>query len=143
MRDICALVIPAIEHVTAKLQTGILTEDFAFERHQLQPADIHEVIVVVNAGVASVPVEDAGVISQQIFLLGPDVCERLAPDLHTDLPLRRESPSRQTAFDYDQGRVWSNLFQAKRCFPLADLDVRFRELMPVDEDVCGLKSGAA
>src|SRR4029077_1580670 len=113
LRDICALVIAAIEHVTAKLQAGILTEQFALPRQKLQPPDIHKVVVVVNGDIASISVEDAGVIRQQILLIGPNVRERLAPDLHADLPLRRDSPRRQTALDYDQGRIWSKLLQSE------------------------------
>src|SRR5438046_3039578 len=36
----------------------------------------------------------------------------------------------------------SCLFQAKWRFPLTHLDLRPRELMPVNEDVCARKSGA-
>ncbi len=109
---------------------------------QLQPADIHEGIVVVNARVAPVPVEDAGVIRQQILLLRPNVRERLSPKLNPDLPVRRDCPGWQTALGDDQGRVWSKLLQPERRFPLADLDLRFGKLMPVDENVGARKSGA-
>src|SRR4029077_435791 len=117
LRDICALVLAAVEYVTTKLQTGILTEQLALPRQKLQPPDIHEIIVVVNAYIASVSVEDAAVIGQQILLRRPDVRERLAPDLRADLPLRRDGPGRQTALDYDQGRVWSKLLQPEGRFP--------------------------
>src|SRR5436309_14488180 len=95
----CSLVIATVEHVAAELETGILTEDFAFERHELQPADIHKVIVVVVADVASVPVKDAAVIRQQILLLGPNAGEWFSPELNADLPLRRDRTRRQTALD--------------------------------------------
>ena len=55
------------------------------QRHQLQTAHVHEVVVVVVGGIASVAVEDAGVVSEQVFLLRPDIGEWFAPDLRADL----------------------------------------------------------
>src|SRR5260370_39152072 len=72
----------------------------------------------------------------------PNVREGFSPERKTDLPLRRDRPSGQTALDNDQSRIRSKLLQAKGRFPLAGLDVRFRELMPVNEDVCARKCGA-
>ena len=46
---------------------------------QLQPADIHKVVVVVDGDVAAVAVENAGVIRQQILLLRPNVGEWFSP----------------------------------------------------------------
>ena len=60
----------------------------------------------------------------------------------TDLPVWRDCASWQTALDREQGSVRRKLLQAKRRFILADLDLRCRELMPVDANVCGGKGGA-
>src|SRR4029077_18830631 len=78
----------------------------------------------------------------QILLRRPDVGKRLSPQLRADLPLRRDGPGRQTALDYDQGRVWSKLLQPEGRFPLANLDVRFWELMVVNVNVRSRKIGA-
>ena len=106
---------------------------------KLQPSDIHEVVIVVVGGVASVPVKDARVVSHQVLLLRPQVGERFAPDLHTNLPLRCDCPGGKTALDREELRVRRDLFQTKGRFPLADFDVRFRVRMPVNEDVRGGK----
>ena len=141
MRDIYPLVIAAVEYVAAKLEKGSLTEN-VLEQGRLQPAYIHEVIVIVNGRVLAVPVEDAGVIGQQILLLRPNVRKRLSPKLSTDLPIRCNRASRQSAFDSVQGRVRSKLVQSEGRFPLPDFDLRSGKLMPVEPDVCARKCRA-
>ena len=110
---------------------------------KLQSADIHEIVVVVNRRVAPVPVEDARVVSEKLFLFRPQVGQGLAPDLNADLSLWRNGAGRQTSFDDEELGVRRNLLQSKRRFPLADLNVRLGELMPVNEDIGGRKRGPA
>src|SRR5439155_6275227 len=131
----------AVEHVAAKLEKGSLPEN-VLEQGRLQTADIHEVIVVVIINVAAVPVEDAGVIGQQILLLRPNVRKRLSPKLSTDLPIRCNRASRQSAFDSVQGRFRRKLGQSEVRFPLPDFDLRSGKLMPVEPDVCARKCRA-
>src|SRR5207253_9293325 len=135
LRDIYPLVIAAIEHVAAQLEQGSLTEN-VFEQGRLQPAYIHEVIVVVNGRVLAISVEDAGVIGQQILPLRPNLGERLSPKFNADLPIRCNYAGRQSAFDIVQRRIWSKLVQSEWRFILADLDLRSWKLMPVEPDIC-------
>ena len=143
MRDVGAGIIAAVENVGAKLQTGSLSEEFAFERKQLQPAHIHEVVIVVDGGVASVAVKNARIVSHQVLFLWPQVHKWLAPDLHTELTLGCDCAGRQTALDREQELVGCNLFQTERCFPLADFDVGLGNGVPVNENIRAGKRGAA
>ena len=110
MRDVRAGIVAAIKNIAAKFQTGILSKDFSFERHQLQPADGHKVVIIVDGSIAAIPVKDAGVIRQQIFLVRPKIGERFPPELNADLPLGRDRAGGQTALDREQGCVRRNLF---------------------------------
>src|SRR5260370_14689045 len=140
-RNVLTVISGGVKNVGAELEVRILAEN-GLEQSGFKPAHIHEIVVIINGGIASVPIEYASVICQEILPNRPNVREGFSPELNTDLPLRCDRPSGQTALDNDQGRVRSKLLQAKRRFPLAGLDVRFRELMPVNEDVCARKSGA-
>ena len=97
-------VIAALEHVAAKLKKGLLTKDFAVKRLQLQATHIHEFVVVVDADVAAVAVENPGVIGQQILLLRPNARERFSPKLHADLPIRGDCVGWQSALDRVAGQ---------------------------------------
>src|SRR2546422_5125 len=75
LRDIHPLFITAVEHVTAQLKKGLLTSDFTFKRLQLQTTHKHKVVVVVDGDVATVAVENARVVGQQVLLLRPNAGE--------------------------------------------------------------------
>src|SRR5206468_3029954 len=123
------------------LQKRSLTSK-VFEGLQLQPADIHEVVIVVGGDVAAVAIENAAVIGQQILLCGPNIGERLSPKLNADLPLRCDRAGSDGALDRIQRSIRGKLLQAKWRFPLTNLDLGGWELMPVEEDVCARKGRA-
>jgi hypothetical protein len=141
LRDIYPRFIAAVKYIAAELEKRGLTSDFALEWLQLQAADKHKVVVVVDGDVATVAVENASVVGQQVLLLGPNAREWFSPKFGTDLPVWRDCAGRQCALDREQGIIRSELLQAKWRFILADLDLCRRILMPVDPNICCGKSG--
>ena len=79
-----------------------MTKDFSIKRLQLEPTHIHEFVVVVDADVATVAVENPGVIRQQILLLRPNACEWFSPKFHTYLPIWCDRTRWQRAFNRDR-----------------------------------------
>src|SRR5262249_12597337 len=135
----CASSIAAPKRVAAQLKKRCLTKNFAVKWLQLQTTHIHEFVIVVDASVTTVAIENSGIIGQQIFSLRSDAGQWISPKLHTDLLLRCDCVSRQTAFNRVQSSVRSKLLQSERCFILAGFDLCCRELMPVNPDIRGLK----
>ena len=70
---------------------------------------------------------------------GPDARKGFAPKLNPNLSLRRDRASGQCPLDGIESRVRRQLLQPKGRFPLTGLDLRPGKLMPVNEDVGGLK----
>ena len=114
----------------------------SFERHQFYTRHGHEVVVVVERGIASAAVENSEVVGQQIFLVGPQIRKGFPPKLNSDLPLGRDRAGRQAALDREQLRVGRDLFQPKRRFPLSNFNLRFGVTMPVDENIGRGEGGA-
>src|SRR5207244_159396 len=74
-----------------------------------------------------------------ICCVRPDGRERFSPKLNANLSLWSDCAGRQSSLDRVQSSIRSGLLQTKRRFPLTHLDLRPRELMPVDKDVRGLE----
>ena len=127
------------EPVAAELKKRLLTKDFAVKRLQLQATHIHEFVVVVDADVATVAVENPGVIGQQILLLRPNAGERLSPKLHANLPIRGDRVCRQSPLDRVQSSVGVSCSSPNGALYWPALICAAAKLMPVNPDVRGRK----
>ena len=118
-------------------------EGFRLERLHFEAADIHVFVVVVDRNVASVAVENAGVIGEQILLLRKSAGQRLAPNLHADLALRCQRARHLAALKREELRIGAYLFEAEGCLVLAHLDVEFRKPVPVGKKIEPAESRAS
>ena len=101
----------------------------------LEPADVHEFVVVVVVKIAAVAVEHPGVIGHEDLFAPAKLRERFAPQHRADLPLRRDRARRQAALNRVDQSVRCELFKTERRLPLAHFQIHFRNAVPVDENV--------